>query len=118
MDVQDIVKLAQKEGAHDAVATLYRNNTYQTKFANSAIAALQVWNTSALGLFVAIKNRTAFMNLQDISEQTIKSAVQRLVKIAKNSQPSEDYKGIANGPFDYNTSQYDQKIIENDEKKP
>ena len=118
MDVQDIVKLAQKEGAHDAVATLYRNNTYQTKFANSAIAALQVWNTSALGLFVAVKNKTAFMNLQDISEQAIKAAVQRLVKIAKNSQPSEDYKGIASGPFEYNSSQYDKKIIENVEKQP
>ncbi len=118
MEVQDVVKLAKKEGAHDVVAMVNRNVTYQTKFANSSIAALQFWNNTSLGVFVAIKNKTSFVSLQDLSDSAVKDAVQRLVKNAKSSQPTEDYKGIAKGPFKYNDSVFDEKIVDSIEQQP
>ncbi len=118
MDVTDIIKLAKKEGAQDVVAILHRGKVHQTKFTNSAIAVVQAWDMATLGIFVAIKNKTAYVSLQDLSEAAVKAAVERVVAMARAAAPSKDYLGIAEGPFKYSAQPYDKKIIESTESHP
>lgn len=101
MTVEDVVNLCKKLGADDAVAKLSSTNDMQVKFANSAIAITQNWSGMSLEVFVAYKKRTASVALENLDHAVVRSSVERLLKIAKNSQPNRDWVGLARGPFKY-----------------
>lgn len=120
MSIEDVVKLCKKLGADDAAAQLLTQNTSQVKFANSAVAIVQNWSTAALHVFVAHKKRTAAVTLEDLDHSVVKSSVERLLKIAKASQPNKDWAGLARGPFEYAAPRniFDKTLLDAADRAP
>ena len=118
MTAEDVVALAKKLGADDVVAQLMTSNNMQVKFANSAIAITQNWSSMALEVFVAYKKRTAGVTLENLDHAVVRSSIERLLKIARNSQPNKDWAGLAHGPFKYAKPKdtYDASLVANEDK--
>lgn len=118
MTAEDVVAMAKKLGADDAVAQLVTSNDMQVKFANSAVAIVQNWSSVALEVFVACKKRTAGVTLENLDHAVVRSSIEKLLKIAKSSQPNRDWAGLARGPFKYSKPKdtYDASLIANEDK--
>jgi PmbA protein len=116
MTAADVVELCRKLGADDAVAQLFVGNTTQVKFANSAIAITQNWSEASLNVFVACRKRTASVTLEDLDHLVVRSSIERLLKIAKASQPNKDWAGLARGPFSYAKPKdtFDKNLVDTD----
>ena len=118
MSVEDVVALAKKLGADDVVAELITSNSTQVKFANSAVAITQNWAVSALKVFVAYRKRIASVMLENLDHNIVNASVERLMKIARNSQPNRDWAGLAHGPFSYDkpNDTFDNALIGAEDK--
>lgn len=115
---EKLLKKLRAAGADDAIITTIEDSTSQIKFANSKIATTQSWLTAKMNVFIASKKRLVATTIKDFSEQAINDASSRIMKFAAATPPTEEYGGIAEGPFNYTeiNDTYDQKIAQLNEK--
>src|SRR2546427_5783522 len=102
-----IVDKAIALGCQDAVADLGENRSYQIRFAQNEAVISNQWRESTASVFVVHGKRVVASDVKDLSRTD--EAVERLVKIAKTSQPNPDYAGIAKGSFRYARTRPDPK---------
>ena len=104
--------------ADDAIVDVNENQTKQIKFANSKISITQSWNRINADIFVAVGKKLVSTSLKDFSENAVLDSVDRIMKFVKATKPTEEYEGIAEGPFDYPEidETYDPKVESLDEK--
>ncbi|MAG16293.1 TldE-like protein [Candidatus Woesearchaeota archaeon] len=107
-----------KAGANDVIVHINEDQSAQIKFANSKIATTQSWTTAKAEVFVAVNKRLVTTTIKDFSEQAISDSVSRIMKFANSIPPTDDYGGIAEGPFNYKELEntFDSKIIDLNEK--
>src|SRR5256884_2500525 len=104
-----IVDKAIALGCQDAVADLVENRSYQIRFAQNEAVISNQWRESTASVFVVHGKRVVASDVKDLSRTD--EAVERLVKIAKTSQPNPDYAGIAKGSFRYTRTRPDPKVL-------
>src|SRR2546430_3244325 len=104
-----IVDKAIALGCQDAVADVVENRSYQIRFAQNEAVISNQWRESTASVFVVHGKRVVASDVKDLSKTD--EAVERLVKIAKTSQPDPDYAGNAKGSFRDTRSRPDPKVL-------
>jgi len=101
-----------KFGADDVIIGINKSKSSQIKFSNNKIVAVKNWDMSNLGIFMAIKKRLVTTTLKEISKKAADDTIKNIIKFSNHIKPSEEYKGIAKGPFRYKEIEqtYDKKI--------
>ncbi|MCX8193540.1 MAG: TldD/PmbA family protein [Nitrososphaeria archaeon] len=97
-----LISLALELGGTDAVIEIYRGLTKMVRFSNNEITVVKEMVEDRAAIYVAIKEKRAVLEVNDVSISTLKRAVRDVVKMAKNSQPSDIYAPLPRGPFNYN----------------
>src|SRR5207247_11466044 len=108
-----IVDKAVSLGCKDAVADVIENRSYQIRFARNEAVISNQWRESSASVFLVHDKRVVATDIKDLTKAV--EAVERLVKIARASQPNPEYAGIAKGPFRYARTRTDPKVITLDE---
>ena len=90
----------------DFTITANRGNRSQLRFADSQITIAKNWASLELGVFAAKDSKTVAIEIQDLSENSIISALESLEKLAKSLPPNQNYFGISDGPFSYPAIEY------------
>ncbi len=108
----------RKAGADDVVIEATDEHVSQLKFYNSRITTTQSWMSAKISVFVAIGRKLIATSLKDFSNEAVGDSVSSLMKFASAASPTEEYKGIANGPFTYREidETYDPKVADLGEK--
>src|SRR5881392_1884135 len=108
-----IVDKAVSLGCKDAVADVIENRSYQIRFARNEAVISNQWRESSASVFLVHDKRVVATDIKDLTKAD--EAVERLVKIARASQPNPEYAGIAKGPFRYAHTRPDPKVLSLDE---
>ena len=110
----DFIKFALKNGADDVIIEKNIDETRQVRFANNNVQIFNIWNTISYEIFLTHKKRVVNTVVLDTSESAIKNAIKNLIKNAKIIMPSQEYFGIAEGPFKYKKipQTFDKKVID------
>ncbi len=104
-----IVSKAQKLGCQDAVADVVQNRSYQIRFGRNEPVIANRWREAYASVFLVYDRRVVATDLKDLSD--VDGSLERLVKIAKASQPNPEYAGIAKGNFKYERFRPDPKVL-------
>lgn len=113
---EEIIKLALKAGADDAVTSVWSSHLRQARFTKNKVFLSSDWMTLSGNLFVAVKGRTLSTALNSFSKKELEKNVERAVKTARLLEPNRDYFGVAEGPFKYKkvARTYDGRIKDAD----
>ncbi len=104
-----LVDKALQLGCQDAVIDLVANRSYQIRFAQNEPVISNRWRETSASVFLALDKRVVATDIKDLGRAD--EAIERLVKVAKQSQRNPDYAGIAEGPFKYARARPDPKIL-------
>jgi PmbA protein len=112
----NFIKFALKNGADDVIIEKNSGETRQVRFANNNVQIFSIWDILSYEIFLSYKKRVVGTVVLDSSEKAILDAIKNLIKYAKITKPSQDYFGIAEGPFKYKKIPkiYDKKIVNAD----
>jgi len=112
----NFIKFALKNGADDVIIEKNSGETRQVRFANNNVQIFNIWGILSYEIFLSYKKRVVGTVVLDSSEKAILDAIKSLIKYAKITKPSQDYFGIAEGPFKYKKIPkiYDKKIVNAD----
>lgn len=108
-----IVKVGLRAGARDVVARVYVNRSYQIRFAQNQAVISNRWRDTAAFIGLAVDKRVILTEIQDL--ERVEKAVEGLASLAKKSQESPLYAGIAEGPFEYSSTPVDKRLLELEE---
>ena len=97
----NLVSFATKNGADDVAIETIKQKSSQIKFANGSVSVGQNWLVTRHNVFVSVKNATASSTFRGLTEEQLADAVKSLILAAKKSKPSNEYSGLAKGPFKY-----------------
>src|SRR5438105_15870253 len=103
-----IVDKAIALGCQDAVADVVENRSYQIRFARNEAVISNQWRESTASVFVVQGKRVGASDVKELSKAD--EAVERRVKMAKTSQASPDFAGIAKGPCRSRRTRPDPKV--------
>jgi len=99
------------KGADDAVVQVFKAQKNQSKFSNSKISALKTWDTSSIVLFVAKDKKIVLTSLKKFDKTSANELVDNVFSFLSKAQANENYRGIAEGKFNYSKKEhYDQNI--------
>src|SRR5438309_10583930 len=104
-----IVDKAIALGCQDAVADVVENRSYQIRFARNEAVISNQWRESSASVFLVHDKRGVATAIKDLTKAG--EAVERLVKIARASQPKPEYAGIAKGPLRYARTSQDPRVL-------
>lgn len=104
-----IVDKAVALGCQDAVADIVTNRSYQIRFARNEPVIGNRWREAYASVFLAYDKRIVATDVKDLEK--VDQAVERLVKVAKQSQRNPEYAGIAKGSFKYERHRPDPKVL-------
>jgi PmbA protein len=112
----NLVKFALKEGADDVIIESNDGFMKQVKFANNSVVVTQNWSIKSYDVFISYKKRLVSATLFDTTESAIKESIRKLIKNAKVLQMSDNYYGIAEGPFKYKAvpKTFDKRLLDAD----
>lgn len=122
MNQREIAEYMKKglleKGASDVVVTASTKKAHQIKYSNNKINATKSWEQTNIGVFAVHDKRVVVTEIRDLTKNSADEAIKNIIGLAKASQPNEDFKGIAQGPFEYKEidNSYDKKIADLDEK--
>jgi PmbA protein len=110
----DLINFAQKNGAEDVAVEIIDESMRQIRFANNSISIVANWLRRRYDIFVAVRRATAAASIYD--ENELENAVAALIKSAKLSKPSTEYRGLAKGPFRHKKIEnlYDKRVEDSD----
>ena len=107
---EQIVNRAVKRGADDVVAGILVNRSYQVRFAQNEPVISNRWREVGAFAGVVVQKRVVGTEIRDLEK--VDKAVDDLVATAKKSQENPQWGGIAQGPFTYNRTTPDPKILD------
>ncbi len=98
----------------DYAISATRGNRSQLRFADSQITIAKNWASLELGVFAAKNSKTVAVEIEDLSEDSIITALESLEKLANSLPPNQNYFGISSGPFSYPTIEHlaDTEFVE------
>lgn len=96
-----IIRLAKREGATDVVARVEELEWYMLRFSNNSLTVTKSLLEKELHLFVCVNGKKASCSIMNLSEEAIKEATIKTVKLAKSSRESDLYAPLPRGPFKY-----------------
>jgi len=97
-EVDDIVLgFSEREGKH-------------IKFVNNKVVKTGYELTSEISIFCSKDRKIISTSLKDMSKAKADELIKKIIRFSKNVQPSNDYYGIAEGPFNYK-SKFSQAMI-------
>lgn len=99
MNPQDIVDACIERGADDVVCHVGSTTKKQIRFSNNAITASKVWDSISASIFIAKDSRVVVTSLDDMAQ--LDASLDQLFKLTRVLEPSEEYYGIAPGPYRY-----------------
>jgi len=111
-----ILKMAKEQGATDAVVIVFQSEESMVRFSNNEVTVVDRLNEKTAEIFVKVESRKASTNLTEFSEESIRSAVAKVVRAAANSPPGDVYEPLPEGPFTYQTSLLNKPPVPLDEK--
>ncbi|MFX0086899.1 MAG: TldD/PmbA family protein [Candidatus Hodarchaeota archaeon] len=105
----------EKTNPHDVI--IYGNDTtnYQIRFSKNDILVNKRWASKSVGFFYVKDKKIAATQISDISSlDAVFKALDELLIFGRALPPKEDYYGIAEGPFTYQSIPdiYDKQIID------
>ncbi len=104
-DVFSIIESSSKKlvdlGFDDYIITTNRRNRSQLRFADSQITVVKNWASLDLGIYGVKDSKTVAAEIENISEDTISSSLESLLKLANSMPKNPNYLGISDGPFSY-----------------
>jgi PmbA protein len=95
----DIVDACLERGADDVVCHVGTTTKKQIRFSNNAITASKIWDSVSASIFIAKDSRVVVTSLDDMAQ--LDATLDQLFKLARVLEPTEEYYGIAQGPFRY-----------------
>ena len=103
-EVDDIVLgFSEREGKH-------------IKFVNNKVVKTGYELTSEISIFCSKDRKIISTSLKDMSKAKADELIKKIIRFSKNVQPSNDYYGIAEGPFNYKSKiDYDKRIMDANE---
>lgn len=109
---QNLKNTLIKKGADDVVISVNSTEAQQIKFSNNKISTTQTWSSNHCSIFMTYKKRLVITSLDKFDKKAIDSAIKTLISFAKTIPKTEDYNGIAKGPFKYKKipETYDKQI--------
>ena len=115
---KSLLEKFSKAGADDVIVNVSEENSLQVKFANSKIATTLGMDSVHAEVFVAVDKRLVSTTIRDFSENAVYDCVSRIMKFARAIPQNSDYRGIAEGPFEYKEipETYDKNVAELNEK--
>jgi PmbA protein len=114
---QQVMEVALKAGANDAVAEAVETDIKQVRYSNSQIDAINAWTERNVILFVAVGKRIMSSDLRELDK--LGPLTEQVVSLAKKAPPSKTYGGIASGKFKYARPKFDRRILSlDDPSKP
>jgi len=104
---------ALRQGADDVIVNASISRSRQIKFANNGIVITKTWHSEVIGVFLASKRRIVSTVLTNLSRKNIDGSIDNLMRFANSLKPSDDYRGIADGPFKYENipDSYDKHLL-------
>ncbi len=90
-----------KQGADDVVVSAVSEDAQQVKYTNNQIATTQTWHSDSCSIFLAYKKRIVTTSISRFDQKAVDETIKTLINYAKNIPKTEDYEGIAKGPFKY-----------------
>lgn len=85
----------------DVVVHGSRSQARQIKFTNNELSTGRTWMDQSVSLFVAKERRVAVTTLKELERKGIDGTLEKMGKFIRKSQPNEEYRRIAKGPFVY-----------------
>jgi len=118
MDLEKIKNKLLEKGMDDVVVHSSCQEAIQIKFVNNKVAKTGSELTESVSVFVAKDQKVAVTSLNDVSDDAINKAIDKIAKFVQCLQKKESYVGIAKGPFKYKEIEggYDfniKKVIDN-----
>ena len=112
----NLISFATKNGADDVAIETIKQKSSQIKFSDGSVGVGQNWLVTRHNVFVSVKNATASSTFSGLTEEQLAGAVKSLVLAAKKSKPSNEYSGLAKGPFKYKNVNaiYDKNVADFD----
>src|SRR3989344_3246971 len=101
-----------KKGIDEVIVTFYETEGRQLKFVNNQVVKTGAELISAISIFCSKDKKVVATSLKDVNKKKADELIKKILNLVKNIPPSNDYYGIAEGPFKYNSkSDYDKKIL-------
>ena len=104
-DALSIIDISSKKlvdlGFDDYIITTNRRNRSQLRFADNQITVAKNWASLNLEIYAVKESKTVAVDLENISEDTISSSLESLLKLASSMPINPNYLGISDGPFSY-----------------
>tara|TARA_Y100000310_G_scaffold338043_1_gene426649 strand:- start:430 stop:1734 length:1305 start_codon:yes stop_codon:yes gene_type:complete len=110
--IDKIKDMLLKGGADDVVVTRVESENTQVKFVNNKIVNNTVDSSNIVDVFVAKNGRLGSTTIKDVSEKSVKKAIDSLMSFIGKMERNKDYRGIAKGPFKYSPIEesYDKRV--------
>ncbi len=112
----EVFEKTLKYEPEDLIVGLVHEDKRQVRFARNEVTIVKRWNEMSAQIFFVTKEKqvvaTSIEELQD--KNRLEKAIEDLVTFAKTMKPSDNYFGIAKGPFSYPTVEriHDPKIVD------
>ncbi|MEM0452402.1 MAG: TldD/PmbA family protein [Nitrososphaerota archaeon] len=103
MKLDKFISMAIEQGASDVAINIYNELNRIIRFSNNEITIVKEIVEKWAEIYVAIKEKRAIVEVNDVSPNSIKKAVREALEIARRSQPSEIYAPLPQGPYTYNS---------------
>ncbi len=107
-----IVEMALKMGVDEAICQVVQEKMQQVRFSNSEISVATEFNSTKAKIFVSKGKKKAKFTLENLEE--VEEDLKKSVKFLNTMQESQDYYGIAKGPFKYRKRTCDKSIADAD----
>jgi PmbA protein len=107
-----VLKGLKKQGADDAIVSSQSRQSLMIKFSNNKVNTTKTLELTSIGVYMVMNKSVVATNIIDLSKKAADESMKKLVQFAKNSQPNNDYNGIAEGKFKYPKLEdvYDKKV--------
>ncbi|MFX0121839.1 MAG: TldD/PmbA family protein [Candidatus Hodarchaeota archaeon] len=113
------LRYLEKTSPEDVIVYGNDNINFQIRFTRNDIIVSKRWANIELGFFYVKDKKMAATEISDISSlELIYHTLDDLIKFSRALPPKEDYGGIAEGPFEYQSvpDLYDEKIMDFSDK--
>ncbi|MBU7015419.1 MAG: TldD/PmbA family protein [Theionarchaea archaeon] len=102
------VKKALEHGATDVIAKEITRRNQQVRFSNNEIDIAKTWYETVLKIFLVHEKRVVLTEISNFD--TLDETLSRALRLARISRENPEYRGIAEGPFEYPETKSDSRL--------
>jgi PmbA protein len=102
------VKKALELGATDVIVKGVDSRNQQVRFSNNEIDIAKTWFETVLKVFLVHEKRVVLTEIRNFD--TLDETLKQVIKLARISKENPEYRGIAEGPFEYPETESDSRL--------